>query len=261
MILSHLTSPDIAAIAPRAIAVIPLGATEQHGDHLPVCTDTTLVGEIATRVERALPDDVALLPVLWAGCSHHHFGFPGTVSLSSETYIRVLQDLATSLMVSGFKKIVFLNGHGGNIIPYTEAIYRLSQEPHNGEKPWVVATSYWSLPSSTPDFMESPKLTHACEWETSMMLHLRADWVKQEKAKGYRVERNSKFYDPLGYKRTVITTGETFAEMTPNGAMGNPELATAAKGGALLDVYSNLMIEFLTEFKGWPAKKVATDQP
>jgi creatinine amidohydrolase len=90
MIYTEHTSPDLGRLARRSIAVLPIAAVEQHGRHLPVQTDTALVTEIARRTESALPQLIALLPTLWVGCSHHHRGFPGTVSLSSETYIRVL---------------------------------------------------------------------------------------------------------------------------------------------------------------------------
>lgn len=258
MIFGDLTSPDIGRIAAEAVAVLPVAATEQHGQHLPVITDTALVSEIASRAEAALPDSIVLLPTLWVGNSHHHLGFPGTISISSETYIRVLQDMADCLLQSGFRRIVFLNGHGGNITPLSEALYRLSQRPAEGELPWIAAATYWRLGQAAVDragFMESPRLTHACEYETSMMLGLRAEWVQMDKAHGVRTERHSKFYDPLSYVPSTVTVSETFAQMTPTGAMGDPALATREKGARLLDIFAEAIVDFLREFSGWSFRR------
>lgn len=253
MIYGNLTSPEIVRLAPDHIAVLPLAAIEQHGAHLPVITDTALVSEVTRRAELALKDQILLLPALWAGSSHHHIGFPGTVSIRSETYIQVLCDLVDSLLSAGFRKIVLVNGHGGNITPAAEALYRTMLKQKKGELPWVVATSYWSLPGKTDyrEFMESPKLTHACEFETSMMLGLRTDWVNMDKARGERVERNSQFYDPLGYTPSRVMVSESFEQMTSLGAMGKPELATPEKGERLFELYSRALIEFLAEFSTW----------
>ncbi len=254
MIYGDLTSPKLGQIAPNTVALLPIAAVEQHGAHLPVVTDTALVTEIARRAEAALGDSVALLPTLWAGCSHHHFGFPGTISIGSETYVRVLKDLVESLIRSGFRRIVLLNGHGGNVLPATEALYRIALENPGPDAPWVTCATYWRVAGedlAAQKFMETPHLTHACEYETSMMMGLRADWVHLDRAKGERVERRSKFYDPLGYRPSRVAVCETFAQMTGTGAMGNPEKATPEKGRQLFDLISRPVIEFLSEFSTW----------
>lgn len=251
MIYAELTSPDIARIAADAVAVLPLAALEQHGNHLPVVTDTAIVSELARRLELALPEKVALLPTFWAGSSHHHLAFPGTVSISSETYIRVLCDLVESLISAGFRRISLLNGHGGNQVPFAEALYRLGLVHKDI---WISAQSYWSLASralGSQCFMQTPKLTHACEYETSMMLALREDWVKMDQAQGSRAARVSRFYDPLGYDPSRVVISETFDRMTPNGSLGSPELATVEKGRLLFDLVTGSVVEFFEEFSQW----------
>jgi len=254
MIYGELTSPELGRRAPKTVALLPIAATEQHGDHLPVITDTALVAEIARRAEAGLPKKVALLPTLWVGSSHHHLGFPGTLSIRSETYILVLKDLIDSLLSAGFRRIVLLNGHGGNVVPAAEALYRVALEHPESAAPWVVNATYWHVARrelAAQKFMESPNLTHACEFETSMMLGLRTDWVKMNKARGRRAERHSRFYDPLGYTPSRVSVSETFAQMTETGAMGNPAKATAEKGGKLFDLIVPAVIEFLDEFSNW----------
>lgn len=251
MIYGHLTSPEIGRLAPDTVALVPLAAVEQHGAHLPVATDTELVSEIARRAEAALPDTVALLPALWLGCSDHHLAFPGTVSAGSDHYTHVLGDLLDSLTASGFRRIFLLNGHGGNKIPYSEALYRKSLKR---EGVHVAAQNYWHLAESemaAADFMETPRLTHACEYETSMMLALREDWVRMERAKGCRATPRSSYYDPLGHGTTRVVVSEPFERRTPNGAMGSPEQATAEKGRKLFDIIEPVVVDFLREFAGW----------
>lgn len=253
MIYSHLTSEDIARIAPDAVAVLPLGAVEQHGNHLPVSTDSVIAGELGDRVERALTRQVVLLPTLWAGCSHHHLAFKGTLSITSETYVRVLCDLVESLLSAGFARIFLLNGHGGNQTPFAEALYRIGLQRREA---WVAAQSYWKLAApelAAQNFMETPALSHACEYETSMMMVLRPSQVKIKRAEGFLPQRRSAFYDPLGYGPSLVEVTEAFERMTPNGAMGSPGLATSAKGGKLLDLFEARLVAFLREFAGWSA--------
>ncbi len=261
MIHGDLTSPALGRKASRTIALLPLGALEQHGNHLPVVTDTALVTEIARRAEATLPDKVSLLPTLWAGSSHHHLGFPGTVSISSETYINVLQDLVDCLIAIGYQRIVLLNGHGGNITPASEALYRLALKHQGPRPPWITLASYWQIAAgelAAQTFMESPRLTHACEYETSMMLALRTDWVDLRQAKGRRAARRSRYYDPLGYQPSRVSVCETFDQMTDTGAMGSPEKATALKGRQLFDLVSDVVVDFLREFSTWKLQRSAS---
>lgn len=254
MLYAQLSSPEIGRVAAHSVALLPLAAVEQHGAHLPVSTDADLVSELARRAEAALPEVVALLPALWPGCSHHHLGFPGTLSISSETYIRVLCDLCESLIAGGFTKIFLLNGHGGNHIPFCEALYRLGLA-HRGV--WISAQSYWHLASKElagQDFMQTPRLTHACEYETSMMMALDEGLVDLSKAEGHRCARESAFYDPLSYTPSRVVTMETFDQMTPGGAMGSPELSTAQKGRRLFDLITPPLVDFLREFSQWKPK-------
>lgn len=152
-----------------------------------------------------------------------------------------------------------LNGHGGNVIPFNEALYRLNLKHRDDpEEPWVAASSYWTLAArqmKEAGIMESPKLTHACEFETSMMLALRKDWVKMDLAQGDRCAHDSEFYDPLGYEPSRVTVVRSFHQLTPHGAMGNPEKATAEKGEKLFELISESVADFLREFRGWKVNR------
>lgn len=254
MIYTELTSPELGKIAPRAIALLPIAAIEQHGRHLPVQTDTAIVSEVARRAEKSLPNIVALLPTLWVGCSHHHLGFPGTVSVSSETYIRMLVEMVECLAKAGFHRVVLLNGHGGNIVPGNEALYRLNQKWQCPREPWVALATYWHVAGrelASQKFMKTPAITHACEYETSMMLALRTDWVKLRLAKAHNSTRGSKFYSPTDTPPSRISVSESFHQTTNTGAMGSPELGTVEKGRKLFDLICPVVVEFLKDFSHW----------
>lgn len=243
MIYGEQTSPVLGALAPNLIAVLPLAATEQHGDHLPVITDTAITNEIVRRVELAMSQEILVLPTLWAGCSDHHMGFPGALSISSGTYVHVLCDLVNSLIKTGFRRIFILNGHGGNQTPFAEALYRLNLEHAGPNEPWIAAASYWNLAApelAAQSFMESSRLSHACEYETSLMLALNKDYADMTRAKGTT---------PLMDSR--VTVAQSFHQFTPNGAVGHPELATAGKGERLYEIISAATVNFLRDFSQW----------
>jgi len=164
----------------------------------------------------------------------------------------VLCDLIESLLSAGFRHIFLLNGHGGNQTPFAEALYRISLLHRYA---WVAAQSYWKLAAAelaAQTFMDTPALSHACEYETSMMLALQQGDVKMDLAQGYPAERHSAFYDPLGYAPSLVEISETFGQLTPNGAMGSPELASAEKGRKLLSLFEEKLVAFLQEFACWP---------
>lgn len=248
----ELTSPEIGRLAPDHVAVLPIASIEQHGDHLPVSTDSAIANELGRRVEECLCERVILLPTLWCGSSHHHLGFPGTLSLRSDTLVAVLVDLLESLLASGFRRIFLLNCHGGNQTPFAEALYRMNLR-HQRPGHWIAAASYWNIAQpelATQTFMETPRLTHACEYETSLMMALRIDWIKSE-GKGARSDIGSRFYDPLGYTPSRVVISQRFDQLSPNGALGSPEKGSAEKGRKLFDLFTGTIVEFLKEFESW----------
>ena len=124
---------DIDAMDKDGVVVVcPIAALEQHGHHLPLLTDTYLATEVAERVEQAVPDKVLLTPTLWVGASDHHLDFPGTVSLPNTLYVEVIKNVVRCFVRAGFRRILLLNGHGGNIAPGTVAITELANECDDG---------------------------------------------------------------------------------------------------------------------------------
>lgn len=240
----------------RKLVLLPLGAIEQHGPHLAVATDTDLVSRIAAEAERQMPDQVLLCPTLPFGSSHHHKAFGGTISISPDLYTQVIIHLVSSLLENGFRRIVLLNGHGGNITPVKQALAVLSDRFDGASSPNIVLATYWELAGkifSGAAPMESPALSHACEYETSLMLHLFPEKVRIEKAQ--RPERPlSNGY--IAWEDDEPYRGVTVFKATPfissNGSSGEPQKATAAKGRHLFDHALAALLAFLHSFKDWP---------
>ncbi len=238
------------------VVVVPLGSLEQHGPHLPLLTDSLIGGEIAARVEAALPDTVLLLPVQWLGSSHHHMAFPGTVSVTSDVYIEMVSHICESLLAAGFRRIFLHISHGGNEVPCQEVIYRLMLRHRVRDDFWIASAGYWLLADQDARIppMQTERLTHACEYETSMILALRADLVDMSQAAGHTLWLESKHYFPdLTTRRSSrVHVSLPFEQMTRSGAIGRPDLATADKGQQLLEVISGKVTDFVREFAHWP---------
>lgn len=254
MKLENMKWPEVRKLAPKSIAIAPIAALEQHGHHLPVVTDTAIGTELAHRIERRFSKSVVLLPTLWIGSSHHHLDCPGTMSLSSATYIQVLVELLESIANAGFRKAILFNSHGGNHLPASEALYRYHMA-NRKKKPGVkfVLATYWITAAETLKnlpFMKTPGVTHACEYETSMMLTLRPEYVDMKKARS-KVRLLKSNFMSLDYAKTGVTMVRTFLEATETGSMGQPQHATAEKGRKLLDRIESKCCEFVKEFHGW----------
>jgi len=217
-------------------------------------TDTIVATELAERVDSAMGDAVLILPTLWMGASDHHLAFPGTMSFNLNTYVQVLCEMMESIIHSGFRKLFFLNGHGGNLVPGSMAINLVKQQCREIDDLRIVFSSYWDLaagPMKQIKEMETWRLTHSCEYETSLILFLEPDLVDMSLAQGGTATVNSEYWCPDYSEPGKIAPAYVFDEVTPTGAMGRPELGTAEKGEKLLDAISQEIINFLRDFQKW----------
>jgi len=261
MQLGEQSWKDAAELTDR-IVIVPTGAHEQHGHHLPLLTDAMIGEEIIRRTQDTLHDEVLFLPMLWLGHSPHHLQFPGTVSVSSNTYIRIIEDIALSLVEGGFRRILFFNSHAGNMTPTSVALgniqVKLAQQHPDL---WLLSASWFALAAAainaTGKFKQR-KISHACEWETSQILTVRPDLVKDDRP-AVRTPmiidgEPSKYFsadytrsDPIGVARTID-------QNSPSGAFGWPDLASAEKGDELYDLAAAELISLVREFQQWPAQ-------
>ena len=229
MHLTDLTWPAVAALSKDTPVVIPVAALEQHGHHLPVFTDSMLLGQIVRRVSVRLADKVLFAPLMWLGNSDHHMDFPGTMSAAPRVYLDLLNGLAENFLQHGFKRIVFLNGHGGNDVPGRQAVFELRQRHRARNDLLFLFATYWSLGESAPTGYAQSEMGHACEWETSMILKLAPHLV------GPHAELPEV---PHGRPFTPAARGWITKDRTVPGHIGSPYLADANKGEALFQRFS-----------------------
>jgi creatinine amidohydrolase len=235
-----------------ALPVLPLGAIEQHGDHLPVDTDAFNAQEV-TRLAcgRLSKAQVVILPVQSFGFSMHHKTWPGTISLSAVTLTSLLVDIGQSLHRCGFRRALFVNGHGGNIGPLLSACNTMLCEGIGvgfvnyfdpGRTLWRT-----QLAGSKQD------LGHACEYETSMQMALRPDTAEQVAARAAALppRGDPPFAAPGPEARELIEAGMNWAWLfNPGdpGYFGDPAAAKPAQGEALLETTVGALADFIERF-------------
>jgi creatinine amidohydrolase len=261
MNLGELTWKDAAGLTDK-IVVVPTGAHEQHGHHLPLLTDAMIGEEIVRRAQAELSGIALFLPMLWLGHSPHHLQFPGTVSVSSETYMRVIEDMTESLIQGGFRRILFFNAHAGNMTPTSVALGNVQmRHAENHPDLWLLSTSWFVLAdaaiAATGKFEQS-KISHACEWETSQILAVRPELVKDERpaVRSPMLVNGtpSRFFTADYSKGDSVSVARTIAQNSKTGAFGWPELATPEKGEALFECAARELVALVREFKEWPSQ-------
>jgi creatinine amidohydrolase len=248
MDLTDLSWPAVAALPKETPVVFPIAALEQHGHHLPVFTDSFLLGEIIRRARESLANTVLFAPLTWLGNSDHHLDFAGTLSAPPRTYLDLLNGLADNFVRHGFRRLVFVNGHGGNDVPGRQAVFELRQRYRERNDLLLLFATYWSLgakPWETNPALQQHAMGHACEWETSMMLRLAPHLVGDYLAAG-TVEPGSSF--------TPAFRGWTTRERSKPGHIGSPQFATADKGEHLLNVFAADVSAMLERVIGWDGK-------
>jgi creatinine amidohydrolase len=236
------------------VVVVPLGSMEQHGRHLPLLTDSMICEEIVRRAEGVLGDEALFTPLLWIGASDHHLKFPGTISASNDTYKRLLVDVLESLIGSGFKRVLFLNAHGGNVLPARAALYEVQMRHRDAHDLWLVLGTWFELAAAqiaALDILEQKYVTHSCELETSMILHLRLELVDMQAASGANEPFESAFYSPYSGRGSRVAITRPFEHTTQSGAYGHPELATPEKGGALFSAVIDEVVACVREIATW----------
>lgn len=223
---------DFVAIDPDAvIAVLPLAATEQHGPHLPLSTDTEIMRGMLAEVARRLPAelDVRVLPVQEVGKSNEHINVPGTLSLEPLAALRAWTEIGDTVARTGIRKLVAVTSHGGN----EEVMALLTRDMRVRHRMLAVKSSWgrFGYPAETFGEDELRLGVHGGEVETSLMLHFRPDLVDMGKAADFR----SNVRDAEGRYELLRHTGPFgFAwmatDLNPSGVVGNAAAATAEKG-------------------------------
>ncbi|HCE29164.1 MAG TPA: creatininase [Comamonadaceae bacterium] len=250
---AHLQASPLAA---QAVAVLPVAAIEQHGPHLPLSVDATLLQGV---VDAALPRLPAGLPALFlppqvVGLSTEHLAYPGTLSLAPATVIALWTEIGACVARAGVKKLLLLNGHGGQVSVMDIVARELRQ--HHGLL--VYSSSWFSLPlpgdvQALFNAQEHRFGIHAGEIETSMMLHLSPATVHMDQARDFRSssQDRAKRYALLGDGKSA-KMGWAMQDYHPAGAVGNAAGATAEKGRAVVEAAGAQLALLLQELCALP---------
>lgn len=217
-------------------AILAVGSTEYHGDHLPFGTDTIISQQLAEKVAERIPD-MLILPQISYGMSEHYSSFPLTISLTSKTLTATLKDIFASILKHNIQKLVIINGHDGNIASIENATREFRTK--NAELKICVLEAWWTLaaelvPKGTLEVWEG--LGHGGECETSVMLAVRPKLVQMKYARG--VVPNLPLH---------MTIKWTFDELTPYGVTGDPTKATKEKGEKLWNSFVDTVVSSIKE--------------
>jgi creatinine amidohydrolase len=246
----ELNSPQLGSVSRETICVLPLGATEQHGPHLPLATDQLIADGLAERIDAACDGQLLVMPGLPATCSEHHMAFPGSLTLDHDTFTRVVSQIVHSAARHGFRRFFLLNAHGGNMAVGGVAAEQLSTSLPDAE---VVFGTWFRMAGERLRHLvegDYPAVGHACEFEASLILAMRPELVDLTAIVDDGVAPTSPLlkFDLLSGGPTVRST--PFHKFTKTGVWGKPSKASAEKGQAILAVTVPLIKEFLQAY--WP---------
>jgi creatinine amidohydrolase len=232
-----------------AVVIQPVGALEQHGPHLPVEVDTLLGETVALETARLMVEKgtpTLVLPTLWTGISEHHMSFGGTITLDLETFLKVVGGVCRSIVRHGFRRIVLLNGHGGNENALRSAVDALTPEL----KVPIVQFTYWNAAAAEiqPILTTQKTLRHACEAETSMMMALRPELVATDRIPLAQSNRLPDVKDVVGVD---LHRWRSTGSRSDSGVIGNPEAATADKGHRLVAAIAGSLAAKLGNAELW----------
>jgi creatinine amidohydrolase len=241
----------------RTVALMPIAAVEQHGPHLPVSVDATINRGVVQRASEMMPDDlpVLILPQTDVGKSNEHIDYPGTLTLSAETLIRLWTEYGESVRRAGLRKLVMFNSHGGQ--PQVMEIVARDLRVRQGMM--VVASSWYAL-GKPPDLFpadEGRYGIHAGSSETSMMLHLAPHTVRMDKARNFHPAQMdlAKEYKILAYTGGVGIAWQS-QDLNHDGAVGNALDADAKRGKIIVDHAAGRLVEMLKEVSRFPLDKL-----
>lgn len=246
-----LTAPEFAALdRASAVAILPIGAVEQHGPHLALSVDRDLVAAVLARAMPLLAGRVTALalPLLPIGKSNEHLAIPGTLSFSAETLLRVLSDLARSLAVARVGRLLILNGHGGN-----RAVLDIAVRDMRETFGLITAHVAWDDLARAEAIVggdEARNGLHGGDVETSAMLAAFPAKVRMALAEDFGSAHRTwrKNHPDLGLGDAPVRPGWLIGDLNPKGAIGNAAAATAEKGEALLGTAAARLADLIVTF-------------
>ncbi len=233
------------------VVVLPIGSVEDHGPHLPLDVDNFLIWEICLEAAKRASGDILLMPIIPYGFETHHMDFPGTIDIHMEHLLHFVLDVTKSVAHHGFRRILIADGHGSNM-----PILELAARRTILETEALCAPFLWPSLALTEirKVRESARggMSHACELETSVYLHLDARRVQMDKARKEQGVPQSEFIWQDLTDPGPIKMMDYWTRFSKSGINGDPTLATAEKGKIIFEAVVNNFIRFAREFKNRP---------
>ena len=260
MLWEAMTPPDFELLDPaRAVALLPVGAIEQHGPHLPLATDAIIAEQIAHRAAAATPADVPLLvlPTLNVGKSNEHIDYPGTLTFSADTLTDMWFAVGEGVHRAGLRKLIIVNAHGGQL----QLMQIVARELRVRHQMLVVFANTWSLgyPPGVLEDEEARYGIHGGQSETSIMLYLRPDLVRMEHARNFttvlpEIETEYQHLRMIG----DVGIGWQAQDVSASGVAGNAAIATAETGEAIVMHCASAFAELFAEVSSYPLARIAS---
>ena len=242
----ELTAAELRALAASDVVVIlPVASMEQHGPHLPVGVDTILCERICKLAAEAVTGDMPIVvaPTLWCGMAEHHMAYGGTFTFDIPTYRAVLLAFLRSIGRHGFKRVFIVNGHGGNISALSAFLPDLAVETGLT----IRVTTYFELaqPAMPAILEDQERVRHACEGETSLMMALAPDLVRQERLGDAHGPKHST-PRPIG-----VGHYRSYRSFSDSGVVGDARRASKAKGEKLAIACRDALVAVLRDRDTW----------
>jgi len=227
----------------EAVVIIPVGSIEQHGPHCPVDVDINIVSLLAQKAAVYINEfPVIVAPSIYFGIAHYNKGFPGTICLSLEVFIDLISEVCRCIFYNGFKKIILLNGHGGNNHALKAIAIKLAEE-----NIYVLAFNHWELlENELKEWSETDEgsIGHAGEWETSLQLYFRPQLIdcsyKNIPAESIKSTKLDSDFNFLSFPERQ--------EETISGVMGNPNAASREKGERYASLATTKLIKVIKSY-------------
>ena len=255
----ELTWPEAReAVSRQPVVLLPFGAVEDHGPHLPLNADNVIVEAICLESAAKAPGEMLVMPPVAYGLDEHHMDFPGTVSVDMETLLAYVSDVAISAARHGFEHVLIVNGHGSNA-PLADLAARKvvletgivcgAMSPNAAIDPTLAEPTFTQMRRSDPG-----GVAHAGEYETALMLHLRPDLVHMERAVREMGQLKLTYFNWDYPEPSVLSWQDWWSRMSESGVCGDPTVATAEFGQALFETTVDNLVRFVREFRTLPLR-------
>jgi creatinine amidohydrolase len=227
--------------------VLLVAAVEQHGPHLPLATDRVIAEHFAERLNARFGSSVLILPTVAVGCSAHHMEFAGSLTVRHETFLNVCEQYLASAHTHGFRNFLVLNSHGGN-----RGICQVLLERFGAEHPncRIAVASWWRAAADALFELNETGpggVGHACEFETSLMLHIAPQSVRVDAIEPKVSGSTFDWAEEDLLRASRVSLYRSMKQITPNGVWGDPTRATAAKGAKISEVVCKALSSVLND--------------